>query len=99
MNIAKEISRLERKQQLQNTVKKAFSIIKSLLCQHKECYSEVINVELGNCTSSLLEEILGTEESLKTHRMKLRIVRCANCGREIFREYLDEEVSENPTQL
>ena len=95
MNIAKEISRLERKQQVQNTIKKAFNIIKSLLCQHKECYSEIINVELGNCTNSLLEEILGKEESRKTHKMKLRIVRCVNCGREIYREYFDEE-TESP---
>lgn len=91
MNIAKEISRLERKQQLQNTVKKAFSIIKSLLCQHKECSSEIINVELGNCTSSLLEEILGKEEAQKSHKLRMRIVRCINCGREIYREYLVED--------
>ena len=90
MNIAKEISRLERKQQLQNTIKKAYSIIKNLLCQHKECYSEIINVELGNCTSSLLEEILGKEEAIKKHCLKVRIVRCTNCGREIYREYLTE---------
>ena len=93
MNIAKEISRLERKQQLQNTIKKAYNIIRSLLCQHKECYSETINVELGNCTSSLLEEILGKEESNKSHKMKLRIVRCANCNRELYREYMEDEES------
>lgn len=91
MNIAKEIARLERKQQLQNTVKKAYNIIKSLLCQHKECYSEIVNVELGNCTSSLLEEILGKEEALRSHKLKIRIVRCVNCNREIYREYIDEE--------
>lgn len=91
MNIAKEISRLERKQQLQITVKKAYNIIKSLLCQHKECYTEIVNVELGNCTSSLLEEILGKEEAKKPHRLKLRIIRCSNCNREIYREYIEED--------
>ena len=91
MNIAKEISRLERKQQLQNTVKKAYSIIKNLLCQHKECYTEIVNVELGNCTSSLLEEIFGKEEAKKSHRLKLRIIRCSNCNREIYREYIEED--------
>ena len=90
MNIAKEISKLERKQQVQNTVKKAFNIIKSLLCQHKECSSEVIHVELGNCTSSLLEEIVGEEEAQKSHKLKMRIVRCINCGRELYREYLED---------
>ena len=91
MNIAKEISRLERKQQVKNTVKKAYHIIKSLLCQHKVCNSEMINVELGNCTSSLLEEIFGDEEAKKTHKLKMRIVRCVNCGREIYRAYLIED--------
>ena len=92
MNIAKEISKLEKKQQIQNTIRKVYNIVKSLLCQHKECFSEIINVELGNCTSSLLEEILGKEESQKVHKMKLRIIRCANCNREIYREYFDEEI-------
>ena len=94
MNIAKEIARLERKQQLHNTVKKAFNIVRNLLCQHKDCYSEVINVELGNCTSSLLEELLGKEEAIKKHCLKIRIVRCANCHREIYREYLAESNEE-----
>jgi len=92
MNIAKEIAKLERKQQLQNTIKKAYNIIKSLLCQHKECYSEIVNVELGNCSSSILEEILGKEESIKKHKMKIRIIRCANCGREIERTYIEDDI-------
>lgn len=91
MNIAKEISRLERKRDFQNTIKKAYNIIKSLLCQHKECYSEIINIELGNCSSSLLEEIVGKEEASKLHKMKLRVTRCSNCNRELFREYIAED--------
>ena len=88
MNIKKEIQKLERKKQTENTIRKAFSIIKNLLCQHKECITEVIDVQLGNCTTSLLEEVLG-EESQKLQQMKMRIIRCANCGRELYREYFD----------
>lgn len=90
MNIKQELKKLERKKQTEITIKKAFNIIKSLLCQHKECITEVVDVRLGNCTTSLLEEILG-EESLKPQQMKMRIIRCANCGRELYREYFDVE--------
>lgn len=90
MNIKKELQKLERKKQTENTIKKAFSIIKNLLCQHKECVVEVIDVQLGNCTNSLLEELIG-EESQKLQQMKMRITRCANCGRELYRDYIDVE--------
>ena len=87
----KSICLMQSKQQLQNTIKKAYNIIKSLLCQHRECYSEIINVELGNCPSSILEEILGKEEAIKKHKMRIKIVRCINCGREIERTYIEDE--------
>lgn len=96
MNIKKELQRLERKKQTETTIKKAFSIIKNLLCQHKECYTEVVEVQLGDCTNSLLEELIG-EESKKPQQMKMRIVRCANCNRELYREYFDVESKESKT--
>ena len=88
MNIKREINKLERKKQLETTVKKAFQIIKNLLCQHKECVSEIVDIQLGNCTNSLLEEIIG-EDSKKLQQMRMRVIRCANCGRELYRTYFD----------
>ena len=91
MNIKRELNRLERKEQFKASIGRAFNLIKNLLCQHKECYSEIISVELGNCSSSILEELIGKESSLDSHKMKIKIIRCANCGRELYRSYLDDK--------
>lgn len=90
MNIKKELLKRERKEKTRSIIKKAFLVIRNLLCQHKDCYEEVIKVELGNCESSILEELLG-EEAKNSHQMKMRITRCASCGRELYRTYFDIE--------
>ena len=39
----------------------------------------------------VIDKILGKEEAIKKHKMRIKIVRCINCGREIERTYIEDE--------
>lgn len=103
MNIKRELSRAEFRKNVQDRFKRAISIIRRFLCQHKDCASEIISVSLGNSNESILAELFGEDEAKKMHNLKLRRVYCLHCGREIYREVIsiDElpEESSNDTNV
>lgn len=88
INIKKELAKVEHKARVINAIKRAYNIICSFTCQHKECFCEYIDVQLGKCTNSILSEILGEEVKDNPQKMRIKIVRCARCHRELSREYL-----------
>ena len=95
MNIKRELSRAEFRKNIQDRFKRAITIMRRFLCQHRDCASEIISVSLGNSNESILAELFGDDEAQKMHNMKLRRVYCLHCGRELYREVISFE--ENPS--
>jgi hypothetical protein len=100
MNIKRELSRAEFRKNVQDRFKRAISIIRRFLCQHKDCASEIISVSLGNSNESILAELFGEDEAKKMHNLKLRRVYCLNCQRELYREVVSiEELPEENSNV
>lgn len=99
MNIKKELAKAQNRKDLQNRFKRAFSVLRSFMCQHKNLASEVIRCSLGNCDNSIIEELLGEKESKKLHQVFIRRTYCVDCGREIYREFIDEQEVPNHQYL
>lgn len=95
MNIKKELKRLEYNQKIKNTFKKIFKVLKYYLCTHSDLEEQLILVNLGNSSTSILEELLGKKEAEKNHKMYIKVIKCSNCGRELYREIVKEEVLDN----
>lgn len=88
MNIAKEITKLERNKRLKNHLIKIFSIIRKLLCTHKNIEQEIILMSLGkNVGNSILEEIF---KDSSPREVLVKRVFCSDCGRLLYTEVLRE---------
>ena len=99
MNIKRELKILEYKKKFKNIVYKIFNIFKYYLCTHRNVEEFIISVSLGNTSTSILEELLGEKEAKKCHKMYIKTIKCSNCGRELFREIIKEEVFDNNTEV
>lgn len=95
MNIKRELTKAQFRKDIEIRFKKAYSIIKRFLCQHRNCTSEIVSVSLGGCQNdSIISELVGEEEAKKVHNLKLRRVYCINCGRELYRELISVDESD-----
>lgn len=96
MNIAKEITKLERNKKLKNHLIKIFNIIRRLLCTHKNVEEEVILMNLGECPNSILEEIFKENIACQVY---VKRVFCSDCGRLLYTEVLKEKKNEEDEKI
>lgn len=91
MNIKRELAKAVFRKDVQDRLRRAFTIVKNLICTHNDLGSEIVTVELGNSEDSIIAELFGVEAAKQSNKMYMKRIYCLNCGREISRYILDPE--------
>lgn len=92
INIRKELSKAEIKSNIFAKMKRGLRIIARFLCQHKNLAQDIVTIQLGGASDSLIRELIeeqGVEN--KAYTVRVKRVFCVDCGRIIYTTPLEDE--------